>query len=149
MSNSDTQIINQQLTRYLARREHSRAELMQKLVAKGFEPDLCSQQIECFEQRGLQSDERFCESFIRNAYANGKGPRHIHASLSQHDIDGSTISANFEALELDWFALACAVREKKFGDATPSDFSARQKQMRFLQYRGFSQDQITHACGNH
>jgi regulatory protein len=34
------------------------------------------------------------------------------------------------------------VREKKFGSALPADFRERSRQMRFLQQRGFTAEQI-------
>ena len=38
-------------------------------------------------------------------------------------------------------------RERKFGAELPRDFKEKARQMRFLQYRGFEQDQITAAVG--
>ena len=46
--------------------------------------------------------------------------------------------------EVDWGALARAARRKKFR-APPGDASARAKQSRFLEYRGFDAAQIRHA----
>jgi regulatory protein len=37
------------------------------------------------------------------------------------------------------------VREKRFGLAQPRDFRERSRQMRFLQQRGFSSEQISSA----
>jgi regulatory protein len=34
---------------------------------------------------------------------------------------------------------------KRFGDPLPDDWIDKQKQMRFLQYRGFTQEQIKYA----
>jgi len=34
------------------------------------------------------------------------------------------------------------VRSKRFGDAMPEDFKERARQARFLQYRGFTSEQI-------
>ena len=51
----------------------------------------------------------------------------------------------FKAAEIDWFALAVTVRCKRFGEAVPADFKERAKQQRFLQYRGFSHEQITES----
>ena len=38
----------------------------------------------------------------------------------------------------EWIGLAQMARKKHFGDAMPETFKARAKQMRFLQYRGFT-----------
>jgi regulatory protein len=45
----------------------------------------------------------------------------------------------------DWGALARNVRLRKFGANVPDDFREKARQMRFLQYRGFEQDQIRAA----
>jgi regulatory protein len=37
------------------------------------------------------------------------------------------------------------VRHKRFGSELPEDFKERARQARFLQYRGFTTDQINHA----
>lgn len=145
MTQSDTKIINHSITRFLARREHSYQELLQKLSKKGFCPEKCTQQMNQFVERGLQSNQRFVESFVRNAYLNGKGPQFIRNSMHAHDINESDANIQIENEDYDWFTLAQKVREKKFGENKPTDFVLKQKQMRFLQYRGFEQEQIKYA----
>ncbi len=145
MSEQDAKIINHAITRYLARREHSRVELMQKLSAKGFDASMCSRQIQLFTQKNLQSDSRFIESFVRNAYFRGKGPTFIRQTLHQHEVDSVEVSDCIKAENFDWYALALQVRQKKFGEDKAVDFAAKQKEMRFLQYRGFEQTHINEA----
>ena len=41
-----------------------------------------------------------------------------------------------------WVQEAARVREKKFGRQLPEDFKERIRQSRFLEYRGFSHEQI-------
>ena len=48
----------------------------------------------------------------------------------------------------DWPELARAVREKRFGAGAPADFRERARQARFLQYRGFTADQVRQALGS-
>lgn len=47
--------------------------------------------------------------------------------------------------QVDWYELARQVRCKRFGEAPPCDHEARQKQWRYLSYRGFSPDQVREA----
>jgi regulatory protein len=47
----------------------------------------------------------------------------------------------------DWAAVAREARRKRFGAAGPADFRERARQGRFLQYRGFSSEQIRAALG--
>ena len=48
-------------------------------------------------------------------------------------------------IDEDWRALATEVRVKKFGRSRPAEFKDKARQMRFLQYRGFEQDQVRAA----
>ena len=41
--------------------------------------------------------------------------------------------------------MARSVREKKFGPERPADYRERARQSRFLQYRGFTGEQIQSA----
>ena len=47
--------------------------------------------------------------------------------------------------DVDWLATARAVRRKRFGAEAPGDFRERARQARFLEYRGFSGEQIRGA----
>ena len=49
--------------------------------------------------------------------------------------------------DLKWTQSAIEVKNKKFGTAPPEDFKERARQMRFLQYRGFTMLQIQSAVG--
>ena len=143
MSEDQAKIINHTITRLLSRREHSQFELMQKLLAKGLDDALCRQQLQFFIDKRIQSDERYIEAYVRSAYQKGKGPQVIRQTLAQHDIEG--VSEYIFNDDYDWYALASEVRIKRFGDGAHVDFAEKQKQMRFLQYRGFEQEQINAA----
>ncbi|TNE76319.1 MAG: regulatory protein RecX, partial [Gammaproteobacteria bacterium] len=45
----------------------------------------------------------------------------------------------------DWFLLAAEVMRRKYGGASCDNFQERARRSRFLQYRGFSGEQIQ-AC---
>lgn len=145
MSESNRKIIVDAITRMLARREHSVVEITAKLTQKGYEESETAPIIEEFREANIQSDERFAEAMIRSAVSKGRGPRRLKADLSQHDVSDSVISQAIKEVAPDWFELALRVRVKKFGPAAPDDFKDRQKQMQFLQYRGFAQEQIQYA----
>jgi regulatory protein len=130
---------------FLARREYGQTELIKKLADKGFERSVAEQAVIQLTGEGLQSDARFAESFVQSRINQGKGPVRIRLDLGQRGISDSTTEIALEAVESDWFALAREQRVKKFGDAAPSDFKEKARQMRFLQYRGFEQDHIQSA----
>ena len=130
---------------YLARREHGRAELINKLTKFGFEAATADDAVAELVEDNLQSDQRFVELFIASRISQGKGPIKIRADLRERDIGGGIVDIGLEDSDQDWYASARAVREKKFGLERPSDFNEKARQMRFLQSRGFDTDQIRAA----
>ena len=130
---------------FLARRDYGQAELIRKLAAKGFDRDIAEQAVTQLTSDGLQSDQRFADSFVQSRINQGKGPVRIRLDLGQRGIQDSTIEQSLAEADPDWYALAREQRIKKFGEASPSDFKERARQMRFLQYRGFEQDHIQSA----
>jgi regulatory protein len=130
---------------YLARREHGRGELLDKLTRFGFDPDIADAAVTRLVEDGLQSDSRFAEAFVRSRINQGKGPARIRADLRERGLAATAIDIALEEADEDWYALARDVRLKKFGPDTPSEFRDKAKQMRFLQSRGFEPDQIQAA----
>ncbi len=133
---------------YLARREHSRDELCRKLQGAGFDANVALDAIEQLQKDGLQSDRRFVDAFVQSRINRGKGPRVIRADLSQRGVRDPVIHGVLSEVDQDWEALAREVRRKKFGEARPSDFKDKARQMRFLQSRGFEPDQIQAAVAD-
>lgn len=128
--------------RLLAIREHSTSELSRKLQQKGFEADEITHLLASLTQQNLLSDERFTECFINSRRQRGSGPVKIKKELQQHQIDMDLIASYLEPRDPIWAQEAARVREKKFGRPLPDDFKERVRQSRFLEYRGFSHEQI-------
>jgi regulatory protein len=127
----------------LARREHSRRELERKLAARDYEPEQISETLDQLGRENLQSDQRFAESFVQARAAKGQGPVRIRRELGDKGVDDA--DAYLREAGLDWAGLARETRSKRFGRALPDNFKDKARQMRFLQYRGFTQDQIDAA----
>ena len=130
---------------YLARREHARGELHDKLTSFGFDPDVSGDAIAQLTNDGLQSDQRFVEAFIRSRINQGKGPVKIRTDLRERGVGAALIDEGLIEAGQDWYGLAREVRLKKFGAGRPGDFKEKARQMRFLQSRGFEQDHIQAA----
>jgi len=130
---------------FLARREYGQTELIRKLADKGYVRSIVEQAVCKLTDEGLQSDQRFAEAFVQPRINQGKGPVRIHLDLGQKGIAEGIIDYAVEEASADWFELARDVRLRKFGGGRPSDFKAKAKQMRFLQYRGFEQDHVRAA----
>lgn len=145
MSDNDAKIIRHKLTRLLSRREHSQTELRKKLSDLEISSELIDETIKKFAEKDIQSDIRFAEAVVRGAYHRGKGPVFIERELNNHNIDFALVRELVNDEDFDWFESSKAVRVKRFGEALPDDWTAKQKQMRFLQYRGFAQEQIKYA----
>lgn len=145
MTDNDLKIINNSITRLLARREHSRHELLNKLLARGMDAKLCLEQLDKFTEKDIQSDIRFTESLFRARTQKGYGENRIKGELREHNIDGDIAQQVMAELEIDWFELAASVARQKFGESKAADWQEQQKRNRFLQYRGFTLEQIKYA----
>ena len=66
----------------------------------------------------------------------------LRIELRERCIADSLIDDCIGNLEVDWVDLLNSVRVKKFGSALPADYTAQGKELRFLQYRGFTSEQI-------
>ena len=130
---------------YLARREHGRSELLEKVTRFGFDADVADDAVAQLVEDGLQSDVRFADAFVRSRINQGKGPAKIRADLREKGVNDGVTEDGIREADQDWYALAVEVRLKKFGAERPADFKEKARQMRFLQSRGFEQDQIQAA----
>ena len=127
---------------YLARREHGVQELTAKLLARGYESVPVETALAALVADRLLSDARFTEAFVHARYQRGSGPQKIRAELRQRGIDEELIDDSLAAYTDRWQTLVAEVRERKYGSAPPADFRERSRQMRFLQQRGFTAEQI-------
>lgn len=128
----------------LAMREHSAFELRRKLARRFDDADIV-EAVAVLSAENLQSDERYTEAFINMRKRQGKGPVRIALELKEKGVSEAVISIYLDTSDHDWFDLALAERQKRFGVAEPQNVKERARQMRFLQYRGFTQPQILAA----
>jgi regulatory protein len=121
---------------YLARREHCRFELRQKLLTKGFTSDEVDTVLDRLESLDLLSEARYVEVIVRHRSNLGYGALRIKRQLQEMKIADALISDYLE--QYDWFQLLRDAWMKKFNGVLPVDVKTRQKQINFLSYRGFS-----------
>ncbi|MES3025699.1 MAG: recombination regulator RecX [Pseudomonadota bacterium] len=129
--------------RFLSMREHSRLELARKLARHAQDGDDVDALLDLLEKNNWLSQERFSESLIHRR-ASRFGNSRIMAELQSHGVGGEALAGHKLALADGEAARALAVWERKFGAVAP-DASARNKQMRFLLQRGFSQSAVRAA----
>lgn len=98
-------------------------------------------------QEGLINEQRFTENYIRWRRGKGYGPLRISAELQTRGILPEMIAEHLQITDNAWFAEARKVWQKYFKGKMPEEFKLRAKQMRFLQYRGFTREQIAAVFG--
>jgi regulatory protein len=128
----------------LARRDHAARELERKLQERGFDRQAVGAVLQELADEHLLDDERYVEHFVAYHITRGQGPARIGAELRQLQLPADIINRHLDAVA-DWREHARVVRRKKFGATIPSNYSARARQARFLQYRGFATDHIRAA----
>lgn len=158
----------------LARREHSRAELVEKLQRKypdadqHFDP-LFDDVLDQLEQDGLLSDSRFAEAYVRYRRSRGFGPLLIRQELRGKGIDAALLEAVIDTRSEEWLDTlrdliarklritspcrsepardrSCANSNREQGSLLQSEArKSRQKLYRFCLSRGFTSDQIERA----
>ncbi|MDT8385351.1 MAG: regulatory protein RecX [Gammaproteobacteria bacterium] len=126
----------------LMRREHSVAELHKKLGDRDYAADIVAAVVGQLADEGLVNDARFTEAFVRYRCNHGYGPRRIQSELRERGVSEKIQSTYLDIGDPQWFEQAAQVKSKRFGADLPDDFKERARQARFLQYRGFTSDQI-------
>jgi regulatory protein len=130
----------------LAKRDFAAGELLAKLISRGFRHETARAVIEELTAAGTLNEARYAENYVAWHAARGQGPLRIGADLRKHGVAEALIEAAL-AGGPDWMALAGRVRRSKFGSQAPASWREKARQMRFLQYRGFSSDHIRAATG--
>ena len=133
---------------WLARREYGCQELLRKLVERGCAEDVATAIVAALVAEGAVSDQRFVEALLHVRRVRGYGPLYIRRELQEKGIDRNTIERWLDAGSRDWIEIVRRVSKKKFGESRPANLAQRVKQTRFLQYRGFTHDQIQQALGS-
>ena len=139
--------LRQQALRLLARREHSRAELAQKLSATADQEDI-STVLDQLEQTGLLSDQRMAAAYLRS-HAARFGLAKLKMNLRAKGVAAELIEQCLaESADATDGALAESEEERglqvwrrKFSQP-PADQRSWAQQARFLQSRGFATDII-------
>jgi regulatory protein len=126
----------------LMRREHAVAELQKKLNNRDYDAEIVAEVVAQLADEGLVSDARFAEAFVRYRANKGHGPQRIQSELRERGVSEKIQADYLDAGDAQWLERAAQVRCKRFGDASPEDFKERARQARFLQYRGFTSEQI-------
>lgn len=137
-----TNKIRQTALAMLARRDHSKHTLAKKLKMKGHDTNDIEPLLERFEETGLLNDSRYAENYIRYRQNKGYGPVRIKQELTALGLEDEVIAEHLRITDNAWLTNARNIWQKHFKGKLPTDYKDRAKQMRFLQYRGFTQEHI-------
>ena len=132
----------------LARREHSRKELRQKLDRNGYARDEASEALERLGMQHYQDDDRFAEALIRHRAAQGYGPMRLRAELKSHGLTDARIRSLLDAADIDWAESAVVQLRRRYGAGGAADLAERARRAQFLLRRGFpaaTVRDVTHA----
>ena len=136
MLNND---IYNKAVKLLTIREHSKVEIISKLINNGYQKEQILAVIAKLQQQNLQSDSRFSDALISSSFNRGKGSLFIKQQLKQNSISSYNLDS------YDFCQLALDVRIKKYGNKATINYNEKAKQMRFLRSRGFSFTEIEFA----
>ena len=129
--------------RYLAAREHSRAELERKLAGHAESPEQLAQVLDELQAKDFISEARVIESVVNRRQAK-LGAARIKHELQGKGLAPQAVAEAVNSLKASEVERAREVWRKKFGEPA-LDAAARGKQMRFLAARGFGSDAIRRA----
>ena len=131
----------------LAGRDFSRAELAGRLVKKGHGTAAVTAALGALVAEGVLREERYAGQFVSQHASRGRGPVRIRMALGERGVARETVDSALDEAEADWVKAAREARRRKFGAGLPADRRERARQARFLQYRGFTADQVRAALG--
>jgi regulatory protein len=125
---------------WLARREHSRAELARKLAPYAESSDEVRRLLDEIEAKKLLSDRRFTEALVRRR-GERLGSARVGQELRERGVGADLLNEAVDGLRRTELQRARAVWKRKFG-VRAADARERARQMRFLAQRGFDAEVI-------
>ncbi len=130
----------------LARRDYASEDLRRKLLKNGYDASVVAALLDVLRGEKLLDDRRYIENFVAYHAARGQGPIRVRFELRRHGLQGPPVEECLDAYP-DWIEQLRSARQKKFGAQLPKTYADRQRQARFLGYRGFTSAQIRMALG--
>ena len=125
-----------QAVRLLARREYARAELEDKLVAKGAVRSDARAVLDELTAGGYLSNQRYAHAVSRQM-AGRYSRRSIAGELKAKGVAADDIATAIGATAIDDAAALEALWRRRYGEL-PVDDREKARQIRFLQARGFA-----------
>jgi regulatory protein len=133
--------------RLLARRAHSRVELLRKLTRRGYDGPAIGTAMTRLEELGYLDDQSFARSFVRRR-GSVRGPRALSAELAARGVDRAQVdTAVAEFGESEQLAAATQIAERLYARKPSSGYKEILDQVGTkLIRRGFSVSVARAAC---
>lgn len=131
----------------LARRDHSQAEVEQKLARKGFTRAQIAKVVETLQEQKIIDDRKFARAYVENILLTKPvGPRYLRAKLQQKRVGESIIEAAIQEI-FSSFSEVELIQEtiRRWKRSYPKHAEGSERLFRHLVSRGFTMDRITSA----
>jgi regulatory protein len=130
----------------LATREHSRLELIHKLVARGFGEADVAPVLDRLAAEGSLNESRMAETYVAERVRKGFGPLRIRRELKEKGLSDAAIAPHLDPMAGDWPDRLAEAHDRRFGPGAPSDAPCDRSELarraRFLEQRGFPSEAI-------
>ena len=128
-------------------REHSRYQIKNKLINKGFEKKIVNDVLQELLESGFQSDKRYTEEYIRYRQNIGYGVKKIIFELKSNGISSSIISEYLNNF-IDDYDVLFKLASDKILNENLNDQKILAKYINHFKYRGFDNNIILKVIKN-
>src|SRR5690625_2096383 len=136
---------------WLGRREFSVKGLRERIYRRF--PEASSEDVEhtlaWLAEQNYLNDERFGGILLRYRLGRGQGIMRIQQALRQEGLSDERIQKLLDEAQVDWFEHAVETHQRRFANKPITDQREKARQLRFLQYRGFTAEQCYAAIEAH
>ena len=139
---ADVALIRAKAMELLARREHSRLELRQKLAQRRFPAELIDLALNDLAENGLLNERRYAELYASSRADKGYGSLRIASELRERGIPQELVDRALAELDNDWLPKLREFHRKRFKSLVPADAAGRLQQTRVFRQHGFTLEQI-------
>ncbi|HBX8242171.1 TPA: regulatory protein RecX [Klebsiella pneumoniae] len=129
----------------LARRDYASGELARTLSKMTENREKIDKALSRLVECGYLDDNRLITHMIDKHVRKKHGPARIKQEIRHKGFSPELVEQMLEKVDVDWYAMARELKVSKFGDAVASEAKEKNKQIRYLQYKGFSMDMIFEA----
>lgn len=141
---SENELYNYAIT-LLAKKDYSSGRLSSLLSKLTEKEEYVERVVRRLSDSHYINDTQLINNLIDKHIKKLHGPTRIKQEIRQKGFPQELIDQKIEESGIDWYSMAKEARIKKFSDTPPSEQKEKAKQIRYLQYKGFSMDMILEA----